>query len=190
MDGSSKSVVDIANEEVDIYKVLQMVGVDAYGLYGNNSKIYCPFGPITHMDGGQTRAMRVYLDTGSLYCFACQKYFNPVILWSEYSGLSYEESAEFLLESQGWKPETYESRWDKLTKKRKFDTSELQNALDLYCLSIHPKWKTIQVNSPYIDVFSKLMTVADNVTNVAQAEKWMEVAKQKMREVLNEDSRT
>jgi len=187
MDGSSRSLVEIANKHISIWEVCRLVGVDFGGYYGTNSKLYCPFGNITHMDGGSTKAFRVYPATETAYCFGCSQFFDAVGLYSEFSDLSREEAADFLLTESGWKEETYEEKWDKLTKKTSIDTSGLSEALDIYCLKLNPEWEVICIESPYREAYASVMGVLPYVRNFSDADKWMNAAKEKMRKVLTNE---
>lgn len=65
---SRNDLVRKANEVVSIYAVCDKAGVDYSSYLGSRAKLFCPFGAITHMDGGATRAFRIYEETNTAYC--------------------------------------------------------------------------------------------------------------------------
>jgi hypothetical protein len=182
---SSFDPVKTANEEVSIYFVCDKAGVDYSSMYGSNSKLYCPFGGITHIDGGATRAFRIYDETNSAYCFACSKYFTPVGLYQDLTDLPWVEAAEALLEEYGWKPETVEERWERVSSPNGYDNSELPNALDKYCSRIEPEWALVQLDEPYRSAFDKCVRLASAVGDSSQAIKWLDATKKYMKEVID-----
>jgi hypothetical protein len=185
MAGSSrKSTIDVANEEVSIYSVCDIVGIDYSSYYGNTAKLYCPFGHITHMDGGQTRAFRIYPDTNSAYCFACSQYFDSVGLFAAFSDMTREESAVTLLEGIGWQEETFEEKWERLTEEVRYDTSEVVTALNAYCERKDPMWPVNSMYSPYLESYTQCIGLVSSITNHSQAAAWLSAAKKHMNGVL------
>lgn len=188
MDGfSSKDLIRVANEKISIYSVCTLVGVDMYQGYGSNSKLYCPFGNMYHIDGGNTRAFRVYFDTNSAYCFACSQYFNSVDLFAQYNDMSREQSAEVLLDMAGWKEPTYEEKWEKINEKEAFNTASVIEALNIYCGGIRDDWNFAQLQEPYSSAYLKCLNVTERIDTLEKAQKWLEVSKNLMRKVLTDE---
>lgn len=182
---SSSELIRLANEEVSIYTVLSKIGVEYQGYYGTTSKLYCPFGYITHIDGGQSKAMRVYPDTNSLFCFACNEHYTPVKLFAAYTDLDWESAAEVLLTDSGWVPETYEEKWDKLIEETKFNPEETQIALDNACRRIDPLWNVHATFDPYKSAYQRCLQGLTQVVDIATSIKWLEESKEIMYEVIN-----
>lgn len=186
MDGSSRAdLISLANSEVSIYTVLGKLGVDYAAYYGTTAKLNCPFGHISHIDGGYSKAMRVYPDTNSCYCFACSTYFTPVKMFSDAHDLSLEDAARFLLEDSGWEPETYESKWDKLVQPSVFNPYEVQEALDSACRRRDKLWNVKVTFEPYKSAYQECLKVLEYVDNASKAELWLEQCKEKMFGVID-----
>lgn len=184
---SRRELVTKANEVVSIYHVCDKVGIEYATYMGDKAKLYCPFGAITHMDGGEARAFRIYEDSNSAYCFACSQYYTPVKLYSDYSDLSEEDSAEELLNEVGWKEETFDERWDRLNAPGDvYDPSYLPEALHTYCTRLDPDWVVTQMSEPYRSVVTLCVRASRAVTSAKQADQWLEAAKERMRKVIRD----
>src|SRR3954466_13862718 len=77
-----RSTVAVANEVVSIATVCRWLGVQVPDDDSLRSKLYCPFGEFNHSDGGRDRALRIYPDSNSAYCFACSELFTPVKMYA------------------------------------------------------------------------------------------------------------
>lgn len=177
--------VRTANERVSIYFVCDKAGVEYSSMYGSNSKLYCPFGAITHMDGGETRAFRIYEETNSAYCFACTQVYDPVGLYCALTDLGRVEGAEALLEEYGWKPETFEEKWDRVSATPEYDNSTLPEALEKYCTRLNDDWPIMQFDEPYRTHFRKCVNLSRSVSSTEEAMKWLDATKAYMKEVLS-----
>src|SRR5712692_3099929 len=62
------SLTGIANERISIALACRWAGVSVSEGDGSR-KIWCPFGSVSHSDGGVERAFRMYEGTNSAYCF-------------------------------------------------------------------------------------------------------------------------
>lgn len=184
---SRRELVAKANEVVSIYLVCDKVGVEYATYMGDRAKLYCPFGAITHMDGGESRAFRIYEDTNSSYCFACSQYYTPVRLYSDYTDLSEEDAAEELLNEVGWKDETFEEKWESLTvPEGAYDPSYLPEALHTYCARLDPDWVVTQMSEPHRSAITLCVRASRAVTSAKQADQWLVAAKEKMRKVIHD----
>lgn len=183
---SNFDLIRTANEQVSIYFVADKAGIDYSSMYGSNSKLFCPFGAITHIDGGETRAFRIYEDSNSAYCFACSERWDSVGLYCALTDLDRVAGAEALLEESGWVPETFESKWDRVSATTEYDNSTLPEALDRYCTRLNEDWAVLQFDEPYRTHFQKCVTLSKSVTNSEQAVKWLDATKAYMKEVLND----
>lgn len=184
---SNSSLISKANEVVDIYKVCDLIDMDFSGYYGSTAKLYCPFGNVVHIDGGSSKAFRIYSNTNSAYCFACSEYFSPVKLYATAKDVSYREAAEIILDLSGWVEETIESKWENLTKEVEYDTSSLPEVLDLFCSRLIPSWSIERVETPYRENLAKCLEVIPKIKTQEQAIRWLEVSKSVMRKVINEN---
>src|SRR6266568_5256393 len=100
-----RSVITIANEQVSILLVCDLIGMSVPSeISGRSYKTNCPFGEFYHSDGGAVKAFRIYPDTNSAHCFASCGYFTPVWLASSAWGRRPTEVAVQLLDRIGYKP--------------------------------------------------------------------------------------
>lgn len=188
MAGFSKNdLVSKANEVVSIYDVCTKAGVDFSSYMGSRSKLYCPFGGITHMDGGATRAFRIYEETNTAYCFACSQVYDPVGLYCAITDLNRMDAAEALLEEAGWREETFEEKWDRLSGNddQAFDNTYLPEALANFCSRLDPDWVTRQLEEPYSSALARCIAISRRVETPEQAAAWLDTSKAFMKGLLD-----
>ncbi len=186
-----KSWVDLANDFVQISDVLTEIGVfvPATIKEGSNKKIHCPFG-FYHSDGGLTKAMRVYTQSNTAYCFSCSKRYSPVSLLSAKLDCSWNSAAVQLLEDFGYKPKTLKERWQEATAEQLTvpDTLALADALKIYCDSLTPDWNQRQLDSNISDTLNKCLDLLRAVKTDADATKWLDTTKLVMKRKLIKES--
>jgi hypothetical protein len=172
------SDVALANSRVSILEAYELIGNPLWG----TSKNYCPFGPVTHADGGASPALRVYPDTNSSYCFACAKAWRPVTLLADSRDISIDEAAQVLLESSGYIPESVDDRLEALLAEETpaVDADALAQALSTYCARIHPKWKSLQFDDEVAVPYRECLDLLVLVHSPQDAQKWLEATKRKM----------
>lgn len=188
---SSSGLIRKANEVVSIHTVCEALGVDFSSYYGSRSKLYCPFGGVNHIDGGDSKAFKVYEDTNSAYCFACAQYYDPVSLYALAEDVTKESAAEALLEMSGWKEETFEEKWDRLSggDNQGYDNSNLPEALNVYCARLDPDWVVNQLEEPFSSAIARCNAVAARVKDAAQADKWLTTSKKLMKGLIDDSVR-
>lgn len=179
-----ESIITIANQRVDIERAAALLDID---MPLASAKTYCPFGEIYHADGGQSRALKVYPETNSAYCFAGCGYLNPVKLVALDKGWSEHEAAEFLLEATGYVAPTPEARWAALVVEDKpsIDQDALAAAFQLRCARLFPDWDERQFDAKVSKKLAQALSLLPKVTTEEEQEKWLTVATQAMQKVMS-----
>ena len=180
-------LVRLANERVSITQAFSLAGYDV-GYMASSGKVYCPFGNLYHVDHGATRAMKVYPNTNSAWCFAGCGYFDPVKLMAEARDISVEQAAEAILTETGWVAPTAEALWDSLMNEpEKIDTADLAEALKVACSRMSPYWEDIQFEGGVAKMLTRCLSLLSKVRTAEDAQRWMTVAKEAMREALRSE---
>lgn len=187
----NKSWVAEANLKVQISDVLTSLGIYVpEGL--SNKKIHCPFG-FYHSDNGLAKAMRVYTESNTVYCFSCSKRYSCVSLAAAAWDCSYATAAFRLLEGAGIKPKTLEERWAYATTQDELkpDLMALADALKIYCTRFD-SWGSLQYTEQVAKKFSACLEILEMVKTDDDASAWLNVSKQAMSKTLQaaEISRT
>lgn len=158
------------------------------GIYDNpgNFKFHCPFGHLFHKDGGMAKSFRVYSESNSAYCFACDIYFTPTRLLAMANDRTEDEVAQDILIRSGYVEPDIESRWEaaRALPATEIDTSGLATALAVYCRRIEPLWEVLQFEEPQATVFRKCVELTAAVHTEADVATWLEKTKAAMRKVL------
>lgn len=154
--------------------------------YAYSVKLYCPFGEVSHADGGSSKAFRIYPETNSAYCFACGEAYSPVKLLATANDTSLNEAADFLLEYAGVTEEGTEERWEQLTSQQEspISTSELAEALKVYCARVDPDWAERQLEPAVAHTFQRCLELLGSVRTSADADQWLGATKQVMAKKL------
>lgn len=183
-----KSLIDEANERVSIVKVCRLIGMDVSE--GAAGKMRCPFGMFNHSDGGTAKALRIYTESNSAWCFSCRIYYTPVRLYAEAKDLSRKDAALLLLEEIGWKPVSQAQRWADLVSpiKESVDISMLALALRTYCARVCSEWEELQLNPEVAELLSRCLALLDRVSTAEEAEHWLETCKTVMNRKLEAGS--
>lgn len=177
------SVVTLANEKVSIVAACRLAGVelsDEPG-YGTSMKVHCPFETINHSDSGVAPAMRVYTESNSAWCFACQEYFTPVKLIAAHRGIDYQNAATLLLDHVGYRPASLSEQWAELTSRvTKPDRTLLADALKTYCLRVIPGWEIRQFDREEAAMLTRCLALIDRVKTEEDAQRWLTTTKEVM----------
>jgi hypothetical protein len=174
---------ELANENSDIMAVARFIGMEVPDFsYSASIKLYCPFGEVSHADGGSSKAFRIYPETNSAYCFACGLHFSPVKLLATATDISTAEAADYLLELAGVTEAGTEERWEQLTSEQEspISTAELAEALKVYCSRIDPNWAERQLEPAVAHTFQRCLGLLGSVRTSADAEQWLGATKQVM----------
>lgn len=177
--------IDQANEYVSISDVLVSLNVFV-PLTLDNKKVLCPFG-FYHSDGGTAKAMRIYVSTNSAYCFSCSKSYRPVTLAAAAWGCSWQQAADRLLETAGYKPKTLKERWADATtpEVKEIDLISLSDALKMYCSAVSPDWRRQQYDAVVAAKLDVCLSLLPRIKTSADSVKWLEACKAAMRQVLS-----
>jgi len=182
-----KSWIDEANERVHIADVLTSLGIAVPESVrnGGNKKVYCPFG-FYHSDGGISKAMRVYGNSNTAYCFSCSKRYSPVTLTAAKRDCSWQNAAFILLEDIGYAPKSLEERWEEATIKphENPDILALADALKMYCSGIITDWASKQLEDTIASKLNQCLDLLSVVKTDEDAVKWLTVCKKVMKDML------
>jgi len=174
------NLIFLANTKISIVTACQWAGISVSEGEGGR-KTWCPFGLISHSDGGVDRAFRVYEDSNSAYCFSCAKYWTPVSLMTEVWDCSRTEAAERMCGTAGITVPGWRERWDSLQYPAAVDTASLAEALKRWCARIYgPGWETDQFDSEQADPLAACLGVLPLVTTGNDASAWVDSSKQIM----------
>lgn len=178
-------LIHLANTEVDITRAFGMIDEHVDYAASVSMKIYCPWGNISHADGGNTRSMRVYTSSNSAWCFAGCGYFDPVRLVADHFEFDRAEAAEWMLREIGYVHPDYESVWESLMQETpKVDTASLAAALKVACSRMHPQWESVQFEGPVLTDMDKCLRLLPKVHTSEEADRWLSVTKTLMRRTL------
>lgn len=177
--------IKLANERMSIVQACHEIGMWTPDIPGA-MKMNCPFEDIWHSDGGRARAFRIYEDTNSAYCFACQQYYNPVKLISLERDISEEQAAEVILELTGYAEPSVDEAWAEVTREQEFSTETLPEALKVACQRISPAWETRQFEESVATKFRQCLGLLPKVRSEADATLWLDTSRKIMRNVLGE----
>ncbi len=181
---TEKSLVELANSEVDIFLVCNLIGMDITPAYDVRSiKVYCPFGEVSHIDGGREKALRIYPDTNSAWCWAESLYLSPVKIASLAWDKPMLETAEILLERVGKTPPSIEEMLDKFLNPPEVqpDLSLLGQLLRDFCKNHMENWESRQFDPEIARWLDSCLSLLRYVRTSADAAEWLEGSKQVMR---------
>lgn len=184
-----KSWIDKANDYVSIVDLLISFGIYVPGdtQSGGSKKVYCPFG-FYHSDGGITKAMRIYYQSNTVYCFSCSKRYDPVRLAAAKWDCPWSTAAMRLLEDAGFKPKTLKERWVEATTpvENKPDLIALADALKMFCSAASQDWGVDQYSEEISRKLDRCLALLGVVKTESDAQKWLEVCKIAMRQSLTD----
>lgn len=168
------SIEDVLNDlfDIDVPK-----GSDTW-------KTYCPLGH-EHSDAGRSKAMRIYTESNSAYCFSHRMRFTPVILAQLKFDKSRRRSAQLLLDHYeiNYGPRTLEERWNTLgpiSDPTGVDESLLRG---MFLAHLHtlPGYVEQQYEPEVMDVVNKVLLSADLIDSDASydtIDEWLTLAKE------------
>ena len=125
------SVIDRADEAVDIREILRQMKVWAPEGDYYSYKIWCPFHD-EHSDQ-LDKNCRIY-PPDHLYCWAMHGYMGSSYLYARWKGMSTEQAAIDLLDERGLLQRPWRERWNELIDKREYEnqtTTYLGNKNDI-----------------------------------------------------------
>jgi hypothetical protein len=180
----------LANESANIVSVCRLIGMPMPDFeFASSWKMYCPFGEVSHIDGGQAKAFRVYPETNTAYCFACGILYTPVRLLATAKDIEYDEAADMILEMAGVTEANSEERWAELTTPptETVSTADLAEALKIFCARTVPNWKKRQLDADVSGLVQSCLDLLPRVRTQEDADKWLKAAKSVITKKLGED---
>lgn len=183
---TAESPIDTANELVDIVTACELVGMDLPWGGAGSMKLFCPFGEVSHSDGGRDKSFRIYEDTNSAHCFACATTWRPVSLVATAKDITEEAAAQSLLESKGYRPKNVDDILNELIREDEPQPSQesLARALSTFCARISPEWEDRQLDTDVSRAYRMCLEPLSLVTDAAGAERWLAAAKTVMTRAL------
>lgn len=169
-------MVTVANEQVSIVTVCQMLGVDLPDDVGEgrSRKVPCPFGEMYHSDFGASPAMRIYPDTNSAYCFSCAVYYTPVSLAARAMDTNATTAATRLLDRIGYTPMDMAAIWQSARDYAPApDKALLADALKTYCRRICPDWAKRQFEPGLSATLTRCLAILDLVRSDEEVSQWL-----------------
>jgi hypothetical protein len=185
-----ESLVQTANRLVPLRYVLSKFNIYVPEFTHSKSvKARCPYADMYHLDGDASKSMRVYSETNTGNCFMGCGTMTPVSVYAKLREISYRLAAFDLLEQIGHKPKTFEEKWQEaIDPPIILDRTVYRDSLMEYCYSINPRnWGIVQYNNTITRVITKLYEILDKATSDKEALKWLEVAKQYIHKVMEEE---
>lgn len=177
-----RGLIALANGRMTIVDAFRFCGHDIFEAYG--AKLYCPWG-FLHHDGGTTRAMRLYLDDNSSYCFACTERLDPVGVFRKTYDISAKAAAERILEETGYRPPTPEQVWaDALAYHPEPDRTALAAALELYLTDLDPDFEEHALTGQISHYYTAVLELLPSVYTDSDAVLWLTTAKKAMAKIL------
>jgi len=173
----------IVNSRMSIISALRRAGAEIGDFSTGSIKTQCPFG-FLHSDGGYAKAMRVYPDTNSAYCFACSESFTPVKLIARVMDIPDREAVDVILAETGYVKPDYRSQWDALTAAPVMDYDGLSEALKVSCAIMDPMWDVRQFDENVSAALTKCLSLLPKVSTPEEATQWLSTTKQYMKKIL------
>ena len=174
------SLIATADEQVSILDACRLIGMDLPEslVYGRNPKVHCPFEELYHRDSGIEAAMRIYVESNHVYCFACGSAYGPVGLVAAAFDISRRQAARELLERAGIRPTTQARMWSEaLEHEPALDRAALGEALKTYCRRTIPDWDSRQFEPEAAAHLARCLGVLDHVANQKEARQWLYLCK-------------
>lgn len=180
MSSYDESIIDTANKIVPLRIVLGMTNIYVSEFtYGKSIKARCPYADIYHLTEDAGKSMRVYSDTNTAFCYMGCGVLTPVSVYAKLNGVSYKESAKFLLEKVGHKLKTFDEKWqDAVAGFEPLNLQGYREALTEMCIfHSEGEWGTLKYAPGVSAAFSKLLTVLDKATSYEDADRWLDKAR-------------
>lgn len=170
-----RSVVAVANEQVPIATVCRLLGVEVPEEMVRSPKLHCPFEQLNHSDGGMDKAMRIYDESNTAYCFSCAISYTPVTMWCLAMDTNDRRAvAAQLLDQIGYRPVDLAAAWEHAqTYQPQPDRSQLAEALTTFCRRTQPGWRIRQFDAPVAAMLSRCLDLLDLVGDAEDAVLWL-----------------
>jgi len=182
------NVVAVANEQVSIVTVCQMLRMDLPDELGSrrSQKVECPFGETYHSDGGVSPAMRIYPETNSAYCFSCSAYYTPVSLAAKAMDTTRQAAALRLLDRVGVKPRDLAADWESAKEYQpQPDKALMADALKTYCRRTSADWSQRQFEPDIARALNRCFALLELVKSGDDVGLWLASCKEFMHRALH-----
>lgn len=167
-------LIRLANQRISMATACRWAGMSVSDGEGSR-KIRCPFGDISHSDGGVAASFRVYEETNSAFCFSCQRGWAPVGLMAEFWDCARAEAAERMCQMAGITPPGWRERWAELQQPLPPDRDDLAEALKQWCLRVcGPSWRVRQFDREVVAPLAACLGVLPLVTTDQEADEWLD----------------
>lgn len=182
-----KELIRRAETEVRIEDVLKDLFDIDVPYDAGDWKAECPLG-YEHSDGGRSKAMRVYSESNSAWCFSHASKYTPLTLWRLKAEVSRQQGARDLLRFYGinTEPPTVEERWkaldDPLPVSQEIDVDSLRELLIQYARTL-PGYEMGQYDPEALDLMTGLIKTARSFSADASydtIENWLNTSKRKL----------
>ncbi len=175
-------------EEIGILAACSLVGMDLPPGVGEGRavKVHCPFGTVHHADGGIEPAMRIYVESNHVHCFAGCGSFRPVALVAHAFEMTPRASLRELMDRCGYEPSSskYGDVWTEEVSRAEPDRSRLAEALKTYCRRVDPNWQQRQFERSTAEQLSRCLSLLDFVRSDEAAQQWLAGCKVAMSRAL------
>lgn len=174
-----RSSVELANRVVPFSHAARLAGADVPEPRVSGARAWCPFGEYSHPDGGRDKALRVYYDHA--FCFAEWLWLSPVKILALMSGIDDETAAGHLLDSIGYRPESYSDAWDKIVSQAAEPSpGALAEALRIWLTARYPDWAARQYEDRIAAALGACLGLLAQVRTESDCRLWLARAKQVM----------
>ena len=183
----TRSAITLADEQVPIITACRLIGMELPEDvdYGRSLKVHCPFGAVYHSDQGHEAAMRVYPDSNSTFCFRCGSAYRPSQLAAQAWDCTRRDAADQLLERAGFTAATPEQAWAQAINHHvPPDRTLLREALRTFCQRTAPDWDDVQFDPAVAGIYTRCLTLLDQVVSDHDATQWLTCCKQIMTQCL------
>lgn len=190
-----KSLVNLANEKINIVEIYNAMGHAApQGMYGS-FKIHCPFN-YEHGDGGLDKNCRIY-PPSHIYCFAMHGLLKPVYLYAKWKDLQYTRAAVILLEERGLlKSSNYKDRWEELLNERaKSNTNSLGDQADVIAalqteIAQDERYMAVEFADPVREAWKLILRALDVLwsrpeSDITAIYRWYDNSLKKLKEAVS-----
>lgn len=187
----NESIIDTANRVVPFRVVLGMTNIYVSEFaYGKSIKARCPYADMYHLTEDAGKSMRVYSDTNTGFCYMGCGVLTPVAVYAKLNGISYRDSAKFLLEKVGHKLKTFEEKWqDALNDRGPVNLEGYREALDELCFQYtRYRWSSLKYTASISSSLSNLLNILDKAQSYDDADRWLEIAKRHMFHQIDKES--
>lgn len=176
-------------EQVGILAACSLIGMDLPPgvAEGRAVKVHCPFGEVHHADGGIEPAMRIYVDSNHVHCFAGCGSFRPIGLVAHAFDITRNTALRELVDRTGNRSLIkYRDVWTETLTGTPPDTSRLAEALKTFCRRIDHTWAARQFDGPISGQLGKCLSLLDHVKSEQAADLWLDSCKLIMTRVLSD----